>query len=302
MRPIQAAAFELAIAKPRLDSYRGYFHASLEEAIGLYMWNMELSSCLSALLCHFEITLRNNVHRSMSQFYSRGTASSINWYDQIAHQLTPALRDKLSDVRRRHRGGAPGPGPDEMVSRLTFGFWPGVIGRIDRRYVDQLLPSIFPHHALNTNPAQWRAGPSRLAALAYLNEFNTMRNRLAHHEPVWKFAPVQDPATSPTHRLPGTVDLPTSLARFRRLLAQYDVGINSLNRDLALDIATSSWRQRMNFLLSGRGVERYRQGKHVPAAPISPATFRRSFDHLIRNNQIVVIAGGVKYRGIFTPG
>lgn len=298
MRPLQAAAFEQAISKPRLDSYRGYFHANLDEAIGLYMWNMELSSCLSALLCYFEVALRNSVHRSMSHFYSRGSSYSIHWYDQISAQLSPHLRDKLQDVRRRHRGAASGPGPDEMVSRLTFGFWPGVIGRIDRRYVSQLLPSIFPNHALNANPAQWQMPGPRGAALAHLNEFNTLRNRLAHHEPVWKFAAVQDPVLG---QLPGTVDIATSLARFFRLLGQFDDGLRSLNLALAQDLATSSWRRRIDFLISSRGVERYRTGKHVAGPAMSAATFRRTFGQVVRANQVVIIGKGPRYRGLFTP-
>lgn len=297
MRPALSSDFEKVIAKPRLDSYRGYFRASLDEAVGLYMWNMELSSSMSALLCHFEIALRNNVHRAMSQFYSRGTSTTFPWYDTIWAQLSPHLRDKVLKIRQQHRR----PGPDEVVSRLTFGFWPSVIGIIDTRYTSILLPAIFPHHPLNATPTDWTTANLRKAALAYLPEFNTMRNRLAHHEPIWKFAAVADPATAVGHRLPGTVDLPTSVARFQRLLAQYDAAMSALDPGFASDVAGSSWRKRMDFLISTQGVTRYRQRKHVPDKRITPAQLRRSFTTVIQHNQSVVVGGKGKINGTFIP-
>ncbi len=298
MRPTLPAAFEQAIAKPRLDSYRGYFRASLDEAVGMYMWNMELSSCMSALLCHFEIALRNNVHRAMSQFYSRGASSSFTWYDSIRRQLPLHLQDKILKIRQQHTS----PGPDEIVSRLTFGFWPSLIGKIDIRFTAAILPVIFPHHPLNATPSDWRNQILRKAALAYLSEFNTMRNRLAHHEPIWKFAAVADPATAPGHRLLGTVDLASSLARFHRFLTQYDTAMAATNSDLASDVACSSWRKRIDFLLSPQGVERYRQRKHVTDARISPAQLRRNFAHVVQQNQPVVVGGSGRIRGVFLPG
>ncbi len=294
MRPALSADFEQAIAKPRLDSYRRYFHVTLDEAVGLYMWNIELSSCISALLCHFEIALRNNVHRAMSHFYSRGTSASYAWYDTIWAQLTPHLRDKITAVRQKHKK----PGPDEIVSRLTFGFWPGVINIVDARYAGTLFPAIFPNHPLNAVPSDWLDANKRKLALAYLTEMNIIRNRLAHHEPVWKFAAVTDQATGT--RLPGTIDLRSSLSRFGRLLGQYDGAMMTLNPSLAADVSKSSWRTRTDFLLSTRGFDRYRQQKHVAQHRLTPAQLRRTFFQVVQANQVVSVGGG-RTRGLFIP-
>ena len=91
MLPSVPVNFESVISKPRLDSYRGYFHArTVEEAIGLYMWNTELSASFGTLISLFEVALRNQIHRAMSLHYSNGASSSIHWYDRTYGSLKPA--------------------------------------------------------------------------------------------------------------------------------------------------------------------------------------------------------------------
>ena len=48
MKLSSSTLFEELVSKPRLDSYRQYFRVGMEEAIGLYIWNMEVASCF----CH----------------------------------------------------------------------------------------------------------------------------------------------------------------------------------------------------------------------------------------------------------
>jgi len=66
MLPADLSIFEQTISKARLNSYRSYFNADLREAVGLYMWNAEISSCMRVLLSYFEIALRNSIHRELS--------------------------------------------------------------------------------------------------------------------------------------------------------------------------------------------------------------------------------------------
>jgi len=44
---LPASALEQLISKPRLDSYKGYWKASPECAVGLYMWNGDVCSKVS---------------------------------------------------------------------------------------------------------------------------------------------------------------------------------------------------------------------------------------------------------------
>ena len=242
MRPIQPLIFEQIISKPRLDSYRGYFRATTREAIGLYMWNGEISSRLATLLSYFEIALRNNIHAGLSDFYSHGASRSIHWYDVTRGQLKSDTRQKIDAVRAtRGPGGqpiprTPAPSPDEVVSRVTFGFWPAVLSAIDRRYADQLFPRVFPHHPLTAVPADWKDSTKRKAALSYIYELNELRNRIAHHEPLWKFAAIKDTSVHPPITLvPASVNQASSIDRFRRLISLLEGGVGSLSLQLLED-------------------------------------------------------------------
>lgn len=298
MIPSVPHGFEQIISKPRLDSYRGYFRASLSEAIGLYMWNTEVASKLGILLSYFEIALRNNIHKTMSSFYSHGGQTSCHWYDAIAGQLKPTTRDKIAAVRAKSRH----PSPDEIVSRVTFGFWPAILSSLDRRYQTQLLTSIFPSHPLSATPQSWALQANRVTSLAYIYEINDLRNRLAHHEPLWKFTAIKDTSASPAKTVvSASLSQADTLARFQRLMGLLDDGLAALNQDLQRDLLASSWRQDLNFLLSGRGIDRYRKLRHVPGSTAwSPSMFKKQFGLLAKRNQPIRISKA-KHAGTFMP-
>lgn len=307
MKPSVAKDFESLIAKPRLDSYKRYFRArSLEEAIGLYMWNGELSVCFATLISIFEIALRNQVHRAMSFHYSKGSSLSFHWYDRIWGQLKPNSKRKIDEVRHdgplhRRTLRNPAPSPDEIVSRMSFGFWPNILGVIDRRanFVDKILPAIFPYHPLNARPSDWMDNIKLTAAIAFIYELNTFRNRIAHHEPIWKFAALHGKAGAQIH--PSSANLGESLMRLRRILSLLDHAMRVMNTSIFADLQSSSWRRKIDYLLSERGVLRYRTYRHCPADhAISPLELQRNFHKVVRTNQPVRIIKS-KSTGLFVP-
>lgn len=310
MKPRIAQEFESLIAKPRLDSYKGYFHTnSLEESIGMYMWNGELSACFATLISIFEITLRNRVHRAMSLHYSNGNnngpSASFHWYNRIWGQLKPRNQGQIDNVRyegppRRRVLCDPAPSPDEIVSRVSFGFWSTMLGSIDRRvnFADKILPAIFPNHSLNAQPLDWTDNSKRGLALAFIYELNTFRNRIAHHEPIWKFAAVYDGAKL---IYPSSINLADSLVRLQRILSLLDDAMHAMSRGLSADLRTSSWRRKIDYLLLDRGVSRYRTYCHCPVEKlVDPQGFQRNFHRVVRANQPVRISKSGS-RGLFVP-
>ena len=307
MLPSVPVNFESVISKPRLDSYRGYFHArTVEEAIGLYMWNTELSASFGTLISLFEVALRNQIHRAMSLHYSNGASSSIHWYDRTYGSLKPATKSKIDEVRHERVGRVkqlrnPPPSADEIVSRVSFGFWPGILSTIDRRvnFADKIYPAIFPYHALSTTPLDWLDHAKRTAALAFIYEINTFRNRLAHHEPLWKFAALYDQAGLLIH--PSTTTLQDSIIRFNRILSLIDAALQAMTPSFYADLAQSSWRKRISYLLSSRGVLRYRMLSHCPIpATVDPRELQRNFHLVVRKNRPVYVSHAGS-RGLFLP-
>jgi Abi-like protein len=293
MQPQSAQLFEQLISKPRLQSYRGYFHARLEEAVGLYMWNCELTSSFGSLLALLEVVLRNNIHRAISQDVLK--LDSGHWYDGGRVPLKFKTLQKIVEIRKNK----PGASADEIVSRLTFGFWPAALKTIGAP--GRVIPQIFPHHALSAVANGWSTLADRKLALSYLYEINDFRNRLAHHEPLWKFGPLMDPFNANTVLIGPSLHIQDSLARLQRVLAHIDAAFEAIDPSLAKDVQASSWRRRLDYLLSARGVTRYRSLRHVTQATVrTPAEFRRRFALLAKANQPVQVKN-MNGGGLFIP-
>ena len=61
MQTSSVELFEHVVSQPRLNSYKRFFKAkTMDEAIGLYLWNGEISGCFASHLAYFEVILRNN--------------------------------------------------------------------------------------------------------------------------------------------------------------------------------------------------------------------------------------------------
>lgn len=296
-----ASIFEQIVSKPRLDSYKGYWKVSSEAAVGLCMWNAEVCAELSKLLSYLEIALRNSIHREMSLHATNRSSSSSFWWDAQWPRLKPKTKDDITKVRAKSPVVALS--PDEIVSRLSFGFWPNVLTWIAKQFPTAMW-NVFPMHPLSLRGAapNWWNTAARQEAIQDFFEFNEARNRIAHHEPLWKFPPVVDTSpVKPVVRVPGSNDEASTIKRFLRLLDLYDRAIFSISPTLQSHLASSSWRMRLDFLLSRRGLDRYLSGAHVADQHvIDTLSLHREFAVLIQRNRPVHLQdhGG---RGLFIP-
>jgi len=306
MLPSDTQSFELLVSKPRLDSYRNYFKTVTPlETIGFYMWNCDLSINLNVLLGYLEIALRNNTHRSLSNFTSKGSTNSSHWYDSSRINLSADNQRKIDDTRKDKKTGQPlkpAPNPDEIISRLSFGFWPNLLNQLDRRYTDITLTAIFPNHQYSANPSNWKVGANVKSAIAELFEINKLRNRVAHHESVWKFGSIINTSVQPNIIVePASSNLNESIHRFNRFLTQYDNVLQSLNLDLHNDLFNSSWRKRIEYLISPKGIQRYQTAKNrIAPVAITSTHFHDNFIAFAQDNQPIVIHQNGE-SGLFHP-
>ncbi len=300
---LNPSELEKVLSKPRLDSYRGYWRVSAAEAVGLYIWNSEVCSEISKLLSFLEINLRNNIHREISLSTTYGVSSSSHWWDTLSGQLKSDSRQKIATVRNKSLGTL---SPDEIVSRLSFGFWSNMLAWIAKQKTI-LMPKILPGHPLSQTgfkPTWWDVS-ARQSAVENFHEFKDIRNRVAHHEPLWKFAAIMDtsplPPEPPRLICAASTDEASTLSRFNRLLDLYDLAVESLSPDFHAHMKKSSWRKKLDFLLSHRGLDRYKNGFHVADdACISSQEFSERFEAIVKDNRPVKLmetAGA----GLFTP-
>ena len=91
------------------------------------------------------------------------------------------------------------------------------------------------------------------------------------------------------------------IARLRGLLALIEDATGFIDCSMRDDLQAASWRKRLDFLLSERGLQRYRCRKHVPdPAVLTPVEFRYRFTQIGRNNQPVRIRRA-RSGGLFVP-
>ncbi|WP_372635614.1 Abi family protein [Alcanivorax jadensis] len=174
------AAIEERISKARLDSYRGYFSCSDDaEVVGAYLWNKSLATAFYPLLQAIEVTLRNAIHHSATAHFS----GNREWF---LMRRFPQKNNKAKWFYKKKNGDSinPRPDPDTVVSRLTFGYWvelltAGYDDPVDNNLLwPTLIPAVFPN--ANGVMATRRSLHKRFK---FIKDF---RNRVGHHEPLWK--------------------------------------------------------------------------------------------------------------------
>ncbi len=165
------------VSEPRLSPYLKQYEGNEKLALRLYAWNLELSSAYWGPLSVFEVALRNRVQQELP--YS----IQSEWMD--AH-LCQRERYKITDAKESlERAGKSSPTADDYMAEISLGFWVGLFdhGRphdrmqdYDKVFWQPYLHKVFPN----------REGAKRRTIHGDLSAIRNFRNRVAHHEPIWK--------------------------------------------------------------------------------------------------------------------
>jgi hypothetical protein len=163
-------------------------------ALELYEWNVEAGQSLMHDIAHFEVALRN----------AYDAAISATWPYQkhwLLHSESPAVmpiwRTRLvkgikrgSDVNYRTRKnvddaikkcGYGNANPGKVIAELSFGFWRQLT-------TNAMEKSVWVPHLHTAFPQ----GTSRSTIDTQISAVNRLRNRIAHHEPL--FTSTVDPS------------------------------------------------------------------------------------------------------------
>lgn len=223
-----------AISHPRLSSYRRFFGTTSDaEALGLYSWNDELSAALFRVVSIVEIVLRNQFHKGLSRHLGHvGSSGSKDWYNYLA--LPQLSYNKIRSITHTKNHGHwlpknPVPSPDDVVSKLTFGFWPHLL---DTTHLTTgapvpwgaVLVDVLPGHR-QSQVSHWNKQKHQDEFFGRMDLCNELRNRIAHHEPVWKLGPLMKemrprPNKLMTQALPAPTTPSDSLMRLQLLYAR----------------------------------------------------------------------------------
>jgi abortive infection bacteriophage resistance protein len=204
MSPLNYSEIETYISSHRLNSYRTLEPLSpTNEIVGIYYWNKALCASLYPALQCFEITLRNAIHEAASSHFNNGA-----WYDPLVKKVGDEIgrregwpldqygkRKKLitseSNLRKAKNdldASRKPVTPSGVVAELPLGFW---VTLFTSNYEDfqsntKLWPGLL-------RPV-FKNAPSKECKRQSLHDkfikLNKIRNRLSHHEPLWKTSTV----------------------------------------------------------------------------------------------------------------
>jgi hypothetical protein len=188
----------LNITIERLDSYKRVFNIATDfELVGAYLWNLHVCSQFYPLLNFAEITIRNCVDQAITaadgrfwwtqttlQYKSRGLPGPRpNSVNGIISNFSKAFNAVRRDKLERYNSTM-APTHDEMVGKTDFSTWEYVFddeflgrGLFWPRLLGRVLKGGWPTTRANTTVAIIRQN------ISIVRKF---RNRVSHHEPVWK--------------------------------------------------------------------------------------------------------------------
>ena len=174
-------ALEASLSPERMATYLTAAGNDREKALHLYTWNTAVSAAFYGPLQGLEVAVRNAMHRELAKVYGH------DWYDHPKCQLDAGSCERVEAAKRDlARDGYP-VDPPHVVAALAFGFWVSLLGRGGR------LPGLGSPRA-NYDMTLWR--PALFRAFSHIRKsradvhrpldyLRTLRNRIAHHEPIF---------------------------------------------------------------------------------------------------------------------
>ena len=171
------------LSPQRFDTYVRAADKDLETALRLYAWNIEISSAFWGSFHMLEISLRNALHSQLTIL-----ANQEDWWntrlllphdtkgDLLHRDTIEEIQKAISSATKKQSAKGQLTEPGHVVAELSLGFWNGMLAnRYQQRLWEKCLTHAFPHYT-------GRRGDIHLD----LDRLRMLRNRIAHHEPIFE--------------------------------------------------------------------------------------------------------------------
>ncbi|MER8792892.1 hypothetical protein NKH75_01615 [Mesorhizobium sp. M0984] len=173
--PDFATLFKKSLSSPRFGTYLGASASNEKAALQLYQWNAKISQSLYIYLQSWEICLRNKMNDFFIWKYKEGWPYKQN---DFVRNLKGDDRRRLTETllrQERDRGVRP-VSTSVVVSDLSAGFWVSQLSEKYNHYSWRYnLAKVFAHDTALDRAVAW----------TICDELLTLRNRVAHHEPIF---------------------------------------------------------------------------------------------------------------------
>lgn len=164
----------------RLGPYLAATDQDLTAAFVLYEWNITASASVLATVAMAEVVVRNAMDAQL-RGWATARRRGQSWLDAapLDAQGRADVVKARSYAHRTHRSGGPLP-HGKVVAELNLGFWRYLAA--SRYLTDLWIPAL--HDAFPAGHAQQRR--RRVEVEDRLQRLLVVRNRAAHHEPIFR--------------------------------------------------------------------------------------------------------------------
>ena len=172
--------FERIVSAERLQRYLVACGGDKRKALTLYRYNLLVSESLFSIVSCFEVALRNAIDNHLKANHGADWLRDSVMVGGIFD--LPVLK-KTSDIivnayKRVMRDG--GYTHSKLLAEMEFGIWKYMFSPVQYRQTGMNLLSIFPNKPRSTRLVQY----NQKTIFNELDKVNSLRNRIAHHEPI----------------------------------------------------------------------------------------------------------------------
>ena len=164
-----------ALSLARISTYEQAAGAGAAEAVELYAWNVQVSAAFLLPLHIVEVVTRNAATEGILTLYG----PRWPWSHGFELSLTDTQRGYMPrrDLRGARRNQ---PTAGKVIPELKFVFWQKIFtARFDARLWEPQILGLFP------NSSHTDAASVRGQVYGDLERIRLLRNRIAHHEPIF---------------------------------------------------------------------------------------------------------------------
>lgn len=177
--PNPEQAIKDALSAPRIGTYEAATTGTpqLPSALALYAWNAQVSASMLAPLHFCEVAIRNAVADAIAAAHG----PQWPWDGGFMRSLPNPSRgyNPRADLMSARAGKTT---PGKVIPELKFIFWQTLFtSRFDAGLWAYHLRIVLPHADPSKSDAQVRA-----LVYAELEQLRKLRNRIAHHEPIFR--------------------------------------------------------------------------------------------------------------------
>ena len=172
--------FESILSTERMARYLTACKGDSRKAMTLYRYNLQLSQEMFTVISCFEVALRNAIDKNLvphlgNDWLRDSVVANGIFTDPLLSKTANIITHSYNKLQAQHQYTH-----SKLLSDLEFGIWKYMFSPMQFRLTGRTLLQIFPNKPRSTKTLQI----NQAYIFNELDKVNTIRNRIAHHEPV----------------------------------------------------------------------------------------------------------------------